>query len=453
MFGTSPLFYADNQSNGKINQLLQIDNSVTFFKDYQNSRTSLNADYSAGSPTATFASARSASNPATYIDSHGVINLVTSADTPRNQSGYYDATGFHSLSGLMLEVAGTNLLTRTDGTAYSTGLWTNWFGANGTYTGVRTNSNVDIPELTSITNSKSQRCQYTANIDDTGATLYLSSPLTAVGSVVQNDTVTISCWARSQTGNTGITLTLSLNSKDSSNVVLTEYNSSALTLTSVWNKFIFTTTITDATSSLVQGDFGDGVGTLTPTSAVDFEIWGMQIEVNAYATSFIPTTTTALDRADEFLSYKTLGNRTVTSESLFIKTAPFDIKFGGLINSDTKERFARWSSSTSKALFYPNFTDNVAVVASAPNAAVLNTSTVVAAVMKHSSPYVVAFSDGVAGVPYTAGDWTDPSWGDNWQPFDSNAEHTVPAGVLQSITIYSTARSDADVLAITNIFN
>jgi len=75
----------------------------------------IDASFSQGSPTATVAASRDATHPATYFDSSGVMQLTTTANVPRYNSGYYDTTGFHafSKSGVMVEGATTNFLFNT----------------------------------------------------------------------------------------------------------------------------------------------------------------------------------------------------------------------------------------------------------------------------------------------------------------------------------------------------
>lgn len=90
---------------------LQSYGTVTFFKDYALNTSSLNADYSVGTGTATMTVTRVASNPATYNVGSGVVTTTTTSNTGRFTSGYYDATGFHSRPGLLFEGASTNELT------------------------------------------------------------------------------------------------------------------------------------------------------------------------------------------------------------------------------------------------------------------------------------------------------------------------------------------------------
>lgn len=91
---------------------LQTISGLTFFKDYRDDDSSLNANFAVGSPTATYTAARSSSAPATYADASGKINLLTTANVRRWRGGYYDSTGFHAKPGELYEgTASTNLVT------------------------------------------------------------------------------------------------------------------------------------------------------------------------------------------------------------------------------------------------------------------------------------------------------------------------------------------------------
>ena len=87
---------------------------MTFYEDYEKGG-SLDADFSLGSPTATFTWSTTNSTR-TYVDSNGVIQIADTVNTPRFMGGYYNVNGFNNIKGLMIESASTNLITGTDGT-------------------------------------------------------------------------------------------------------------------------------------------------------------------------------------------------------------------------------------------------------------------------------------------------------------------------------------------------
>src|SRR3990167_7083865 len=132
----------------------------TFYVDY--TLGIINARMSTGSPTATFTATRSATTPSTYIDSSGIIQLVTSSNIPRFAGGYYDSTGFHAQKGVMIEAVATNLLIRTDWTASAAGLWTGWAKEESV---VNSPTATQVTAPTGITGSTAQRMQYVDGAD------------------------------------------------------------------------------------------------------------------------------------------------------------------------------------------------------------------------------------------------------------------------------------------------
>ena len=115
----------------------------TFYADYSDGL--LDANKSSGSPTATYAATRGASNPATYIDSSGAIQTTTISNVGRFTYGYYDSSGYTAFTkaGLMIEGARENLTTRSselDNATWSSGISANvtansWTAPDGTVTG------------------------------------------------------------------------------------------------------------------------------------------------------------------------------------------------------------------------------------------------------------------------------------------------------------------------------
>jgi hypothetical protein len=306
-----------------LSQLVQL-GGLTFYKDFTGSG-SLHANYSLGDPTATFTCDCSATNPRTYVDANGVIQLVTTANVGLIWGGYYDATGFHKLSkpGLGVFAQGANLLIRTDGTASGSGLWTGW-QVSKSCANDPTTTQVLCPTLSGITNAAAQRFVYVDGAD-TNKSLMLQSTNTVAGSVVEGNVVTFSFYARSQTGTTGANFIGQINWRDSVPALIGSETSSALTLTSSWRKFSVTGTA-PATTNRISAKVGFNNG-VDQGDLLDFEVYGMQVEINPYPTPFIPTTTGALTRNAETLTYLIAGNRTAAQETISIGFMPMGGSF------------------------------------------------------------------------------------------------------------------------------
>jgi hypothetical protein len=97
-------------------------------------------------------------------------------------------------------------------------------------------------------------------------------------------TVTISGWAKSGTGHK-----FRLKLADAADNL-----SSDFTTTSTWQRFSFT--FTTSTHVSVVGIFTD-----SGNNAGSFDIWGVQVEVGAFPTSYIPTTSAAVTRSADIM--------------------------------------------------------------------------------------------------------------------------------------------------------
>lgn len=456
----------ERNPSDKLTQLFAF-GGLTFYKDYSvlptgtHAASDLNADFSIGSPTATFTATRSAAAPATYIDDNGVIQLVTTSDVARVNGGYYDSTGFHVYAagqkGVTVEGSTTNLITRTDGTAYDANTWTGWTAAYTSLQGTPTLSVNLIPELTSIADAKSQRVQYTGIAGDSSASLRRQSPSSEIGSVVNGDTVTISGFIRSTTGVSGTSIKLGITARTAADGFLSSNASTSLSLTSNFRFFSYTKTITDATCSRIRADIGV-FSDVNEGDLVDFEFYGIQVEKAPYATSFIPTTTAALTRGAETLTYAIAGNRNASAESVFVKFTPesaFEndgvVRF--LTDTNTKRRYIRKDTTSTKINSYPNGSDNGSVLSGTSSTPAANTSLVSASVFQHLSPYSRSYIDGTSEGSYTTGDWTNPAWGANFYLGVSSVTGSQLNGHISNYAAFSNAKSTTDVSTITGALN
>jgi hypothetical protein len=427
---------------------------VTFYADYSKD---INGDRQmCGNPTATFTATRAAATPATWIDASGVIQVTTTSNAPRITKGYYDTTGFHSYPGLMVEAAGTNLITRTDGTASGAGLWTSWT-VSGTTTGAFTNTQVACPTLSSIAGTNAQRVQYTAPAGDNPAKNFqiVDTVSSGAASVVQNDTVTVSCWARSQTGNSGVTIKLGMYSRNNLDAYIAAYTGSDFisSLTTAWKRFTYTVQITDATADRVRGYLT--VESVFDGDTVDIEIYGMQIEKNTYATSWIPTAASALTRNAEVLTYPTAGNRTAGTETIIIKFMPewdgTDLAASTyLMDTATKSR-AIYGNTSDFIQFQPNATDTAGATVSSTSKPAENTSYVVGLVCNYTGdPNSSIYYNGSSQATDN-NDFTSPAWGSAFYVGSSNGSISQLNGIISKVVIFNRALTAGELSSVTNL--
>lgn len=276
---------------------------LMFYKSYQDNGSTSVPEFSGGSTTATFTASRDSTHPATYFDANGVMQVTTTSNAIRNTKGYYDATGWHAAPGLLLEGQSTNMIIRTDGTASGSGLWTGWSIGGGT-ANTPTASQADVSALSGITGAYAQRLQY-VNGADTNKACQIESTNTGAASVAAGNVLTLSFWARSQTGITGCNFDGQIIWRNSSASFLSASNVTP-TLTTSWRRYFITATA-PASTDRINVKIGPSSG-VDSGDTVDFEIYGVQVEIAAYPSSFIPTTTAALTRNAESLSYASAGN-------------------------------------------------------------------------------------------------------------------------------------------------
>lgn len=247
----------------------------------------------------------------TYFDSAGVLQTAASG-VPRFD---YDPTT-HVAKGILIEESRTNTLT------YSNNLSTNWtnFGS-GTTTVLSTTESAPDGTTTAVklNCTRADTAKYTAR--------KYNAALTLSG---QN---TSSIWVKAADAtNVGKTITFWQYNGSVQNV--TNY-----TLTASWARITFNNSF--SFSGSVSEPFNIGFLESSKGGSTDlnatFVVWGAQIEQGKFATSYIPTTTTAVTRAADNLTMP-IGSWYNTSlgtlYSLMISNNP-SVAYSGPILDDT----------------------------------------------------------------------------------------------------------------------
>ena len=443
-----------NTNSSLLQSMLQY-SGLTFYKDTSSGTT--DADFSDGSKTGIYTRTGGATAPTSYLDTNGIMNKVTTSDVMLTDGGTFDATGFHAgAQGYHAWRSSTNLLTRTDGTAYAGGVWTGWASVGGSITGTRIKTNTLIPELTSISGATSQRIQYTGVAGDvSNKTLYFDSTTTGAGSFTTGDTATLSYYARSLTGNAGVSIKALIDWRDNAGAEISEFDYSsdiASSLTTTWRKFTYTATLSGATGTQLSMAFE--VAGIENGDLVDIEIALPQTEKQPYATPFIPTTTAALTRNGDVLKYENAGNSTKDAETIIIQFTPGstfanDRNFRSIYTTETVNR--RIYKAASDAVTTINMNVNSGDNSFSSTVMQKNIAYVFAAVGKHSSPYNQIYINGTSEATDTVHDWTNPNWGTYFHVGDTSGVLQLD-GNIKRIAKYNRALTSTEISAISTLW-
>lgn len=215
----------------------------------------LNLDFTTGSldPRVTFTRAGAT---ATRVNNNGYIESVA-ADTPRFD---YSPTTLIA-QGLLVEEQRTNILQYSQDFTQSF-----WQKINGSITSSSITSPANIANANAFTGS--------------GA----DSVIVTIGLTVAAATHTVSVYAKVPSGTRSVAFVAF-----GGDGALVLYD--VKTLTTTWQRFVFTVSMAAGANAQFQIGGGGTIGV-----GAEVHLWGAQLEQGAFATSYIPTTTTAVTR-------------------------------------------------------------------------------------------------------------------------------------------------------------
>lgn len=389
---------------------------LTFFKDYANSQASANADYSVGVGTATIAVTRTTGHPGTYVTDQGLVSYMAATDnTARFTKGFYSDKGFVRSSGLLVELAATNLL------LYSSDMTqAEWAKTNGTVS----SNDATAPDGTATADS------FTATAAN--ATILQAQTITSA-------VKTFSIFLKRKTGTGSVSLTI-----DGGSTYTEVFLSTAN-----WKRFQITQTLANPSVGIKISTSGDAV-----------YAWGAQNETMNFMTSYIPTTTAAVTRNKETFSYATADNRTAATETFFFSFTPnwsgTDISATSgnprLLDTVTKSRVV-FASTTDFVNYQPNITDNSGVIATQTTILQKNVPYVVAGSSQfdaNPATTVKIYYDGTSQHTSTT-NFTSTAWGVSFYVGASAAAASQLCGIVHAVAFYSSVLSDGVVASLSAI--
>jgi hypothetical protein len=399
---------------------------LTFYKDYTTETGNLEADYSEGSPKATFTRiGYSSTANATYVQSSGLVFKATEPNVPRFTYGYYDSTGLHAVTrGIEIQSANTNRIRSSDNLAT---IWTS------SATGMTATAN--STDFTSIYGTNTST-KLLAQSDDASVSQYVT--------VSTSSKYTFSFFARCNTGeiaNVQYSLTA-----DSSGVT-----SALATVTTAWSRFSLLAT-TDTADTTMIAQVG-GVSSLATANIV--YMMGVQVENSPYPHSYTFNTSAAATTSNsETLKYFNSGNRTAAQETIVIKFMPL----GGSFANDGVQR-SIVNTTNVDGIIYKQTTG--AVIRYAPESStafsgvttiLLNASHTIACVAygESETKNATIYLDGVLETNSTT-NYATPDYGVNTSIGSDTNSGTQLNGLIQKVAFFNRALSAAEVLTVSNL--
>lgn len=217
----------------------------------------------------TFTRTTGASNPATYVNSSGVVTAATN-NQPRFD---YDPVTL-ACKGLLIEEARTNLCLQSQ--ALATSPWVP--------------SSAGVASIPVVTNNYAISPDGTQNATRVQMTLNGGTTTSDYSILTQNITVTSAAtYSASFYAKTNDGTTKTIQFRDGGSAAIFNVNK---TITPQWQRFTVSGTAANTLCSFrfwLRGSQGT-------SNDCDISIYGAQLEAGAFATSYIPTTTAALTR-------------------------------------------------------------------------------------------------------------------------------------------------------------
>lgn len=248
------------------------------------------------------------------------------------------------------------------------------------------------------------------------------------------DTYTISCYLKGESG--GEKIFMDFDSQ----------NTNIVTLTTDWVKYTFSKAVTNTGARTIR--FGTRGSVATDDNPTVY-IWGCQLEVSSYATSYIPTVASTVTRNKDVFTRTGIGDLIGTAGVFYLESAS--------IGSGVQESITLSDGTTgNRIIFYYTASGNMAFQLKVGGSAVASGSVTGMTetdfhkiAIRYQDDSFQLFIDGVKKKD-VSGTFTIPAF--NRLAFDSGASSTSAdfEGKIRNIQLYKTALTEAKCISLTS---
>lgn len=382
------------------------------------------------------------STPKTIYDPNdGRIHDVPAGYLAMNPWGAYQSGGRGSTA--VVEEARTNYLVNSYGAANDGSKWTTGWTVSSSVAGT-----VVYSLVPGVYGATALRIQYTGVAGDSGAYI-LVDQISGNGTFAATESAMASAWVKGAL--VGATLVPAIRAYDSAATLTGALDFAAVTPTAAWRRETAAYSNLPANTAKIMLRPGR-ITAIDTGDTIDITIDAAQLEKGAFATSYIPTTTTAMTRNADVVTIPTTGWNAAAGTMCMVSALP--------INSGVRggtQLLWRGTNSTTDAIaliadMYDNHSFNeTAGGGGAGTLGGLNSAAAVVAAYSYATGTPITGAvNGIAVTP-SAGNYAAPSGlfataniaaGSNWQQMSN--------GPIQRVTVYSSALSSSDVTTVTN---
>ena len=253
-----------------------------------------------------------------------------------------------------------------------------------------------------------------------------------------SDTYTISCYVKGENGGEQIIFDVDTQ------------NSNVITLTTDWVRYSFSrASTTSGTRSIRFGSRGNNAGGIYGSDNPTVYMWGFQLEIGSYETSYIPTRSTSVTRNADVFTRTGIGDLIGTAGVLYLETAS--------IGSGVQESISLSDGTTNNRVifYYSGASSDISAQlrigahseASGSHPGLTGTDFHKIAIRYQDDSFQM-FIDGVKETD-VSGTWTVPAFDRLLFDYGGGTGGSPFYGKLRNLQLYKTALTEAKCISLT----